>query len=274
METRQDLINGIVDKLMKHESALSYSALSNFKESPKCFIDYKLRKIEQTDAMLFGSMVHCLILEPDDFKNRYYVIDDAEICSDIGGAKPRATNKYKEWYEGEVQKAESKTVIESKDFESANILALNVRYNSASSKVLKKAEQHEKPIEWFYKNFKFKGIIDGIGDFVFDLKTCADASPKKFQRDIISMDYYLQAAMYLKGIGEIKPYYIIALDKSGGVSVHQLTETLLTFGMEEYDRLIEKFNECILNDDFNKNYEFWAERWDGVYNADKPGYLY
>lgn len=275
IKTKQNVIEEIIGTLMRHEGALSFSSLSKFKESPKTFIDYKLKKIEQTDAMIFGSMVHCLILEPDEFESRYHILEDAEICAEIGGAKPRATNEYKDWVKEQEGIAGRKTIIDKSNFDAANIMSLNVTHNYAAKKILKKAIVHEYEIEWFYKNFKFKGYIDGYGeDLIFDLKTCTDAEPRTFQRDIINNEYYLQAAMYLKGIGEVKPYYIIAIDRSGGVSVHQLSDALIEHGLNVYDILLDKFNECILQDGFNSSYEFWSERFDGIFLADKPGYLY
>jgi hypothetical protein len=57
----------IISGLMSGESHLSYSSLKAFKKSPIDFINYKMGKKETTDAMLFGSMLHCLVLEPQDF---------------------------------------------------------------------------------------------------------------------------------------------------------------------------------------------------------------
>lgn len=268
-------INGIIESLMRGDSWLSYSSLSSFKSSPKDFIDYKLGKKEQTDAMIYGSMVHCLVLEPDDFDKRYFVLDDETICSQIGGAKPRATTKYKDWKENEMQNAGGKVLVELDEFKHAQVISLHVRSNAASNKVLKMAQEREKPIEWEYLNFKFKGFIDGHGEkAIFDLKTCADASPKKFQRDLVNFGYYLQAAMYLYGTRENKPYYIIAVDKKGGISVHQLHEQLIEQGLAEYAFLLEKFNECILTESFHKSHDFWSGRYDGIYVAEKPNYMY
>ncbi len=274
LPSRTDKINEIVGRLLSKESHLSYSSLTQFKDSPKAFIDYKLKAYEQTDAMIYGAMVHCLILEPAEFENRYYVLDDAEIIMEIGGAKPRATNAYKSWKYAEELKADGKIVVNSDDFKAAQIQSLNVRHNYAAKLVMNKVIETEKKIEWEDKNFLFKGVIDGFGSVIVDLKSCADASPRKFQRDIVSMDYHLQAALYLKGIGKNLPYYIIAFDKSNGVSVHQLTETLLTHAMKEVDALLDQFNKCILEDGFNKSYDFYSERFDGAYYCDKPAYLY
>lgn len=269
--SRKEQIEVIVSNLMSGEAALSFSSLKEFKNSPKDFIDYKLKKKEQTPAMIYGAMVHCLVLEPSEFDKRYHAIDDLDICNQIGGAKPRATKAYKEWYEIAKMEAGDRILVETDEMNHARAVAINVHENRASHKVLKIANEREKDVEWEFKNFKFKGKIDGIGkNAIFDLKTCADAENVKFQRDIISMGYYLQAAMYRTAVGEALDYYIIAVDKIGGVSVHQLNEDLLEYGLNEYSRLLDRFNECILSEGFNMSYDFWSMRHDGIFTAEKP----
>lgn len=270
-----DNMQGIIDDLMSHEGHLSFSSLKAFAESPATFAEYKLAKREPTDAMLFGAMLHCLVLEPQDFENRYLCLDDREICNQIGGAKPRATKAYKEWYAVTVTEAGDRQIVETNEYLAAKIIASNVLHNRASAKVLDLCWEHEQPIEWEFMNFKFKGFIDGIGEkAICDLKTCPDANPDKFQRDIISNKYYLQAAMYLYAEEKNLPYYIIAVDKKSGVSVHKLEDKLIELGMKEYIELLNRFNECILKDHFDQSFDFWAERMDGIYVAEKPGWLY
>jgi hypothetical protein len=265
----------IISRLMKHEDHLSYSSLCAFKQAPAIFMNYKMGIKEETPAMIFGSMVHCLVLEPQDFENRYFCLDDQDICVQIGGAKPRATNQYKAWKEVAMQEAEGKKIVETNDYTAAKIIASNVLHNRASKKILDLGWEHEQPIDWEFKNFRFKGFIDGMGEkMIFDLKTCADADPKKFQRNIIDNSYYLQAAMYLYAKGGMLDYYIIAVDKTGGVSVHKLEKHLIEHGMEEYNKLLDHFNHCILKDAFDQSYDFWAERSDGIYTAEKPKWLY
>lgn len=270
-----DRAGPVISKLISGESHLSYSSLSAFKKSPATFIDYKLGVREETDAMAFGSMVHCLVLEPNEFEKRYHCLDDKDICVQIGGAKPRATKQYKEWKEYAMAEAGERILVETDDYISAKIIASNVHRNRASSKVLDLCWEHEKPVEWDFKNFHFKGFIDGKGEkAILDLKTCADASPKKFQREIIDRGYYLQAAMYLHAIGEVLDYYIIAVDRKDGVSVHKLHMHLLEHGADEYNMLIDKFNECIISDAFDRSFDFWADRFDGIFIAEKPTWMY
>lgn len=276
LPNRSEMIDKIVSGLMSGDSWLSYSSLSAFKGSPKEFIDYKLKQRVTTDAMIYGSMVHCLVLQPELFETRYLAIDDSEICLSIGRANPRATKVYKEWYDQQLQQAGDRTLVDTDDYKNAQIVAWNVKTNRASRKVLGLCPDREKPIEWDFQNFHFKGFMDGCGSkAIFDLKTCPDADRNKFQRDIINNSYYLQAAMYLYGSGAgVQEYYIIAADKVGGISVHLLDVHLLEYGMKEYEYLLERFNECILSDRFDESHDFWSKRHDGVFIAERTSKMF
>lgn len=271
-------IDNIVTGLMNKETHLSFSSLSAFIDSPRTFIDYKMGKKETTDAMLYGSMVHCLVLEPDDFFNRYFTIDDTPIIKkliDGGKSKPRATTEYKNWHNAMLGVAGERQLVETTEYEYAKRIANDVRYNRASSKILEMANIREKPIEWEYMDFKFKGFIDGDGGVTFDLKTMADASAQKAQRQIVNDFHFLQQAMYKVGNGNLnKKHYIIAVDKKGGVSVHELSDRLMQTGKELYQIYMQRFHECILKNRWDESYDFHAERFDGIYKVDKPGWMY
>lgn len=268
-------IDEIIKAILRKEKSLSFSSLNNFAESPRDFIRYKLKQIEQTDAMIYGSMVHCLVLEPNDFYNRYFVLDDTQKKKEIGGAKPGATKEYQLWLTEMSGNAGDRILVKAADFTSAEATAADVNNNSASSRILKLCNTREEHIQWEFNNYIFQGFKDMSGkSAIADLKTCTDANPRKFERQIISDRYYLQGAMYLTADqfingGELKDYYIIAVDKSGGVSCHQLRPDLIKKGIEEYGYLINKFNECILSDKFDNSYEFFSDRFDGIYDAHK-----
>lgn len=265
----------IAAKLLSGEMHLSYSALSAFKESPAAFVAYKTRTRETTPAMLFGSMVHCLILEPEDFDRRYFTFDDSDKVNEIGGGNPRNTKAYKEWKVAACAGAGARIIVSPEDFRSAQTMAMGVLNNRAASKILRLCPLHEKGIEWEYKNFKFHGFIDGDGeDTTFDFKVMVDAAPRKVQRTIVDMDYHMQGSMYQYGNGRVKRHYIIAADRTGGVSVHLLHDKLIEKGMEEYDRLVGKFNECILSDGWGQSYEFYSDRYDGTFMCEAPSWLF
>jgi hypothetical protein len=111
------------------------------------------------------------------------------------------------------------------------------------------------------------------------LKSMADAEKRKAQRTITDKGIYIQAAMYQHGLGVTRPkqHFIIAVDKMSGVSVHELHPRLLARGMEDYMSLVDYFNVCIIQEDFEKSFDFWAmyreKRWTGIFEAELPGYM-
>lgn len=262
-----DLLNGT--------KKLSFSSLKAFRSSPRDFLDYQFRERVQTEAMLLGSVIHCLVLEPEKFAEKYTVMDDRKKVEEIGGGNPRATNLYKAW-KAEFMATAIGEVIPSKLFEQAQAIAGNILHNRASHKVLSICDgESEEYIEWTYKNFNFHGYIDKSGaKAICDVKLVPDASPKAAQRTIINMGYYLQAGMYLTQRGLRLPYYILCADRKGGVSVHKIDKSLLDHAFDEYSDLVDKFNECLLKDGFNQSYDFWAESYDGIFIIDKPAYFY
>jgi hypothetical protein len=285
MLTRVELMMPIIKMIMSGDMMLSYTALANFIDSPKDFADYKLQKKEPTQAMIYGSMVHCLVLEPDDFLNRYYPLDDMAICLEIGGSKPRATKKYKEWKWLQRDLAGSKTIVSPQEYAHAKVIAQNIIHNRASARLMKLCPLREQAVEWEYLNFWWRGFIDLEGDDdIADLKTMPDANRKKVDREIKSRKLYLQAVMYALGSKakaekEGKPWkpknhHIIAVDKFGGICCYTFDKRLLEYGMQEYEHYVKKFNYAILTEAWDQSQDFYSYRWDGTFICEKSGGMF
>lgn len=268
---RDIFIQNLIKDILSGESKLSYSALSKFKKSPNAFINYKMKAFEQTDSMLLGKLVHALVLEPETVEEQFFT--DAEKVAEIGGASPRATKAYKEW------KAEQLTLYPNKSLVSSDMLALAKRMSSAvlsnraAAFVLNQIRQTEHKIEFDFDGLKFVSYLDGLGKVILDLKICTDAEPRKFQRDIINQNYHLQSGVYTTAVGEILPYYIIAVDRECEVSVHHLMEDLVLKGVSIFEQLIKEFKHCLETGNFYESFEFRAYTEEGVHKMDVPPYL-
>lgn len=279
IEDRETKIKNLLAALMAGEKSLSYSALREFRESPNAYIEYALKEKKQTEAMLLGVVVHCLVWEPQTFDAKYIVMDDTEIYQKLiaGGSKsPRLTNDYKAWKSDFLAKNTEKQVIDMKVHKAAKFMASAVLRNRAARKVISQMTEFEKKIAWEYDNFKFTGYIDGCGPkIVGDLKVMKSANARKAQRTIVDNWIYGQAAMYLIGwLQKRLPFYVIAVDRKGEVSVHRLHDKLIDQGITDYDTLINGFNTALLKDRFGESYDFWADYGDGIYIADKPAFMY
>src|SRR6185503_13815919 len=73
--------------------ALGSSRLEHLAVSPLHYRYMSTQPDEETDAQELGTALHVAVLEPDLFDSAYVIEPD---IARIGGAKPRATNAYKE----------------------------------------------------------------------------------------------------------------------------------------------------------------------------------
>ncbi len=66
---------------------LSYSQLSTFKKGPKYYQDlYITKKRERTTgpALIFGSLLDCLLFTPKDFDNNFKIVEKVEVTGKLG----------------------------------------------------------------------------------------------------------------------------------------------------------------------------------------------
>ena len=269
-----DLING----LLNQEKHLSYSSLSAFKKSPLDFLHYKFQQREATPAMAFGSMAHNFILQYETFFSNYYVIDkDAPkrpTIAQYNAKKPSDdTLAAIEYWDDLEQESFGQILITHNDLNELDKISNSLFKNAAAMHLIIKCKDFEKEYDFNHDNFLFKSFIDAEDSNIrLDLKIVQNAEPKKFQRDAIAYGYHIQAAMYELAGGK-RDYYLIALDRNGGVSVNKLSDELIAHGMQQINNLLENFNRCILEDAWLQSYEFYSTRADGAYEFELPKYL-
>lgn len=248
----------IISKIEAGQLTLSASSFNAFMESPSHFMSYLLREKKQTDAMLFGILCHCMILEPDKFDERYLVMKDVALNT-VEGKKEYALI---------CSIAKGRTIIKDSVYRAALKCKATVLKNEPAYKLLMQCTQTEKFIQWEMGNHNWKGFIDGVGEeALIDLKKVQDASPSGVRRTIKSSGYHRQAYLYLYGTKSLykKKFYIIAFDEEGGVSVHLLDYTLLDQAKREIDNHLNYYKECILMNYWNKNYDFYSPNEDGTF---------
>ena len=132
-------------------SGLSASDIKLLYRSPAHYREAKKNPPEQTPAMRLGSAVHMAILEPAKFLEKYTAIDDADICTKIGGSKPRATNAYKEWKAGFILDNPGKELLDMNDFNGAVEIARIVREHPIAGALLAEPGTAEETMQWMHE---------------------------------------------------------------------------------------------------------------------------
>lgn len=250
---------------MKYEEYLKLPGLraSEIKElwrSPAHYKEYHDNPPEQTAAMKFGEAVHAAIIEPQRFLQEYTAIDDAEIVAQIGGAKPRATTRYKEWRADFILDNLGKEILDLADFNKVVEIAQVAGKHPIVEALLNEPGQAEMVLQWKHHSTgtKMKARLDWVTDSgrIIDFKTTEDARENEFSRAMWKYAYHLQAAVYQEAVEEIIgqsfPFTFVVIEKTApyGLMVYELDRFTLDFAMSEVDRLIRIYEKCAANDNW------------------------
>lgn len=202
---------------------------------------------EDTEALIFGKLVHCLILEPETFDEKFIISPKID----------RRTKEGKEAYQLLCDNQNGRIVISEEQEEQASIMASKVLNHSLGSRLLSNGKPEVK-IYWEcpITGCKFRSMIDYLNDYVIDLKTTEDARPESFQRSITKYRYDVQGAVYLDAV-EIstgirpKGFIVIAIEKTEpyNVAIYLLDEIAIESGKSKYIRNAFTYKEC-----FEANY--------------------
>lgn len=222
---------------------LSYSSLKNLLDSPKHFLDYFTQPRKESEAMKLGTLVHCLILEPAKFTERYFIADKPDQRTKIG----------KESWALSLELAGDKILISGELYEQAESMA-NAVESHFEHHLFEDVTDFEKPFSIEYRGHKIQGIVDAIGSVIIDLKTTANANPKKFKWSFFDFRYHVQAAIYTLAFPE-RPYYIFAVDANCHVSVHEVSQETIALGMQLFNQALDQYETCEFLDGWNTSYD-------------------
>ena len=240
------------------EPGLSASGLRLLDKSP---LHYKAAPRADTEALRFGTAVHCAVLEPERFEREYTRAPE--------GIDRRTKEGRAAWSEFEAA-SEGKTVLKPEDHKALLGVAEAVHAHPLAGKLLTggAAEQSLFWNERVYYGGRWADILckcrpDYVkplldGPVIVDLKTTRDAGAAKFQRSAYwDFGYHIQAAHYLRGFeaatGETaRGFIFVAVEKEPpwAVNVFQAAANFLAAGTMRAEELYKVFAACKDNDEW------------------------
>lgn len=229
---------------------LSFSRLKALAESPRELRAYLERDKEPTKAMIMGSLVDCLLFEPEKIEARYYVMPEIVAITKDGRIAENplqtADGKAQLAHHRDQAIASGRILISQAEYDAAKAEAEAVRENSVVQRagLLEGASfQYGFEREMSANGgmpWKYRGVLDVYAKrrHICDLKRVSNASdPRLLKRNILSSLYHMQAAIYLDAVGENIPYYIIAVDSHRSVTVVRLSDDTLEQGRALWAKL-------------------------------------
>jgi hypothetical protein len=205
-----------------------------------------------TSATGFGRAFHMGLLEPDRYNDSYLILDDTVKCQEIGGAKPRSTNAYKEWINTVHNEASrtKRTVMSLED---------HVKVQAMVDRVMSIPELRQY-LDYTMKEVKLvgnhlqtdvKGMIDATDglEFILDLKKInlgpgyKGLSPEALDSYIDQMDYDAQQWSYLNLIGVQDSFLLFVSDEMPFTPVLvRLSGSTLQRGRMKYEAMLRDAN--------------------------------
>lgn len=152
-----------------------------------------------TEALLFGRLVHTVILEPHKL-DAYAVLDPTIIGVKADGSQADNPTATKAWKDAVFKaKCDGLTIVAPRDLAKANAMAEAVRKHPEAGRLLAAATDHEVSAYADHPTgAKVRARFDLIGPgFIVDVKTCRDADPETFGRTMHGFGYHISAANYL-----------------------------------------------------------------------------
>jgi hypothetical protein len=200
-----------------------------------------------TDAMIFGSAVHCAVLNPQDRDELVVVVDsDTWRGKDVQEARKDAI-------------AADRAPVLAKDWAKAERMAEVVRAHPIAGQILGDPDAvAERSLFWEADGITKRARVDFMGGrnkdrYVWgDYKTTPDASPLNFPKSVVNYGYHTQQAHYGEGIAALTgerdaAFIIIAQEKTEPylVTVFQLWSDLVVMGEQRMQRAVQVYKRCM-----------------------------
>jgi hypothetical protein len=229
---------------------VSNSMLKHLARSPAHLKTYLEQPPVQTPAMLFGQIVHQLLLEPE--KPWFWAVRPPGLDG--------RSKEGKDWK----ARVGDKPVLDHAEWLKAEGVVASVRSHPTARLALGSG----KPEVSVFRRFTLgrsvlrKARIDFVnnGNALVDIKTTDDARPDAFSRTLFNMRYHVQAAYYLDiwndslaaGERPKESFVFIAVEKEPpfAVAVYDLSREAINAGRAEYIRQLQLYMECEAQDEW------------------------
>lgn len=230
--------------------ALSQSGMTQLLRCPAHFralLDRAGEQEEQTDALLAGSLLHCMVLEPDALHARYAIRQNA------GNTKAGKE---------EAAQAQSSGVrlVKADMWDDCRSMAESVRAHPLMRAALEAQDfAAESSVYWteLDGSVPCKARIDalasvpGFGLCAIDIKTTRDASPAALEKSIHAFDYHRQAAWYMRGLRaagcEIRAFIFLFVEKEPPflTVAASISEAAQQVALDEIKNCVHTYADCL-----------------------------
>ena len=236
----------IKDSNDEYHSHKSISA-SGLKTIYKKSVNHYLNSIfKMTDAMNFGSAVHSAILEDSN---------DIAVLPEFN-ARTKEGKKIKQDF---IDNNKGKIVIKQEEQEAIEKIKKNFNSHSLAKSLVKRLTETEVSYYGEIDNVDVRVRPDGIkeNDYIIDIKTSMDASPRYFKSSIYNFAYHLQACFYSEALGyDPAKFRFITIENKYPytVEVFAMSDDMIDYGKDAWRIAFNSWKEYLETNDVGSFY--------------------
>lgn len=231
----------VVETNEKYHSSRAMSASGLKKIHKKSVYHFLNSKPYTSSAMDLGTAIHTLTLEPELFDDQVKFFDKLDGRTAEGKAQK---SEIANWQE------QGKLVFPESDREMFTIIAENFNNDENALKYSKGDIELSHYLEDFHGIYLRirPDVINREENFIADVKTCRDNSPRAFRSDIWKYSYHIQAAVYCDALGiPVENFVFQAIETTYPYSVqcYSLSDEMIERGRVDYMNAISKWKHYL-----------------------------
>jgi hypothetical protein len=234
----------VKDSNDQYHAQKSISA-SGLKEISKNSVYHYLNRLPfESSAMALGTAVHTALLEPDTFYDIYYPMPEIK---DARTKEGRLLKKEAE------EKSEGKICLSFWDYKKIKTILKNFKSNKLARAYCKGEVELSHYLKHDNVDVRVRpDVINHVSDFICDVKTTQDASPKAFRSSIYKFNYHLQAAFYMDmlGINNFK-FVVCETNHPHAVVVYTLDDDMIELGRKKWQQAFNDWKNYLDNGQIN-----------------------
>lgn len=270
LDVTQQMFSDLSNEKYHSMSGISASGIALMADCPaRYYHRYLSGKYVKPDskALIIGSAVHTIALEPDKFVESFAIIPGLDRRTKAGKAD------YEIFMEAHINKHH----LKQDDYAFALAMGKALRNNRVLKSLISNDMCIEHSFFWTDENgAKLKSRPDFYcpkRKIIIDIKTTDSVKPSDFARSVITYGYPTQAALQIDALQRFRSedflHVIVAVEKEEPflTASYMLPQDAIDLGRAIYKRESYIYKECLENN-------FWPDYGSQVIDIELPSYFY